>query len=207
MQKELFKNSVETDSLSGNLLPGDGIVEAYPGFFSAGESDLLLDRLMRNIEWKQDKMKFYGKEVRLPRLTAWYGDHAADYTYSGIGQKAQPWTEELLFIKYRVEQHAGVTFTSVLLNLYRDGNDSVSWHRDNEKVLRVNPIIASVSFGASRVFKFRHVDNHKLVRSLVLSHGMYLLMKGETQHKWEHTIPKSAKVIEPRVSLTFRILY
>ncbi len=152
-------------------------------------------------------MKFYGKTVHLPRLTAWYGESIQHYSYSGIDMNAKPWTKELLLIKNRLEANSGCIFTSVLLNLYRDGKDSVSWHRDNEKVLSVNPVIASVSFGATRLFKFRHIDDHNLVKSVELTNGMYVLMKGETQHKWEHSIPKTKRNISQRISLTFRILF
>jgi alkylated DNA repair dioxygenase AlkB len=190
-----------------NILPFDGEVNVYPGFFSKKESDHYLEVLLSDIEWQQDKMKIYGKEVDLPRLTAWYGEHLSDYSYSGISMKTKPWLPELVSIKNKIEAFTGIKFTSVLLNYYRDGNDSVSWHRDNEKVLRVNPVIASVSFGATRTFKFRHVNNFSLVRSVELEHGTFVLMKGETQHKWQHQIPKSKKIRKPRISLTFRIMY
>jgi alkylated DNA repair dioxygenase AlkB len=206
MQATLFGEGNENASIE-NLLPKDGTVEVHPAFFTKEESDSLLSHLIRETQWQQDKMKFYGKEVNLPRLTAWYGASMKEYSYSGIDMQPRPWTEELLFVKERVEKHSGITFTSVLLNYYRNGNDSVSWHRDQEKVLRVNPVIASVSFGATRTFKFRHVDDHKLIRSVELTHGMYVLMKGETQHKWEHTIPKTKQAVGSRISLTFRILY
>jgi alkylated DNA repair dioxygenase AlkB len=202
----LFEND-NGNAFIENILPKDGVVEVHPGFFTKEESDRLLSHLINETQWQQDSMKFYGKTVNLPRLTAWYGASMKEYSYSGIDMQPRQWTEELLFIKERVEKHAAISFTSVLLNYYRNGNDSVSWHRDQEKVLRVNPVIASVSFGATRTFKFRHVDDHKLIRSVELTHGMYLLMKGETQHKWEHTIPKTKQPVGPRVSLTFRVLY
>jgi len=205
MQQDLF---ITPESLfTQNLLPYDGEVNVYPGFFDKSESDHYLQVLLNTIDWQQDKMKIYGKEVNLPRLTAWYGEHRNDYSYSGISMKSKLWTPELKAIKEKIEKFTGIKFTSVLLNYYRDGNDSVSWHRDNEKVLRTNPIIASVSFGATRIFKFRHVKNHDLTRSVTLENGTFLLMKGETQHMWEHSIPKSKKVSKPRISLTFRILY
>jgi alkylated DNA repair dioxygenase AlkB len=119
----------------------------------------------------------------------------------------QPWTTSLLSIRQKIEKQSGLHFTSVLLNRYRSGLDSVSWHRDNEKVLRVNPVIASVSFGAARIFKFRHIDDHTLQRSVLLTPGTFVLMKNETQHFWEHAIPKSTKTTGERISLTFRILY
>ncbi|MBA3648150.1 MAG: alpha-ketoglutarate-dependent dioxygenase AlkB [Chitinophagales bacterium] len=206
MQGLLFNSSSKSADQAFNLLPKDGEVLVYPDFFNKNDSDRLLEYLLHNIEWQQDQIKFYGKSVNLPRLTAWYGDHLKDYSYSRISMKTHPWTAELLEIKDRIENNAGVRFTSVLLNYYRDGNDSVSWHRDNESVLRVNPIIASVSFGATRTFKFRHISDKTLLRKVDLTHGTYVLMKGSTQHFWEHHIPKAKNILTPRVSLTFRIL-
>jgi len=203
-QHDLFGNN---HGVVNNLLPKDGVVEIYPSFFKKKESEFLLDYLLHKIEWQQDSMKFYGKQINLPRLTAWYGDNLKNYSYSGIDLNPKPWTKELLFIKNSIEEHSGLEFTSVLLNLYRNGNDSVSWHRDNEKVLGVNPIIASVSFGATRTFKLRHVDDHSLVRIVEMTDGMYILMKSETQHKWEHSIPKTSRNVKERISLTFRILF
>lgn len=206
MQRELFEEqNLAADQVHINLLPYDGEVYVYPGFFSTEQSDHYFEQLLTTIEWKQDQLKFYGKKVNLPRLTAWYGGHDADYSYSGISMKSRPWTTELLEIKSRIEANAHMQFTSVLLNYYRTGNDYVGWHRDNETVLRVNPVIASVSFGATRTFRFRHYTD-KTIRSIELASGTYVLMKGETQHKWEHQIPRSKKVIAPRISLTFRIL-
>ena len=202
-QQNLFEDTPEEIE---NLLPKDGEVLVRFGFFSKAESEQYLHTLINTITWKQDKMSFGVKEVNLPRLTAWYGELDKDYSYSGIHNKGNEWTAELLQIKQRVEEHAGIQFNSVLLNYYRDGNDSVSWHRDQEKVLKVNPIIASVSFGATRTFKFRHVDDHKLIRAVSLTSGTYLLMRGETQHKWQHHIPKEPQLKKPRVNLTFRIL-
>ncbi|MEO5570167.1 MAG: alpha-ketoglutarate-dependent dioxygenase AlkB [Bacteroidia bacterium] len=204
MQQDLFVTATE---VLKNLLPKDGVVEVCPAFFKENESEILVDYLMHEIEWQQDSMKLYGKQVNLPRLTAWYGANNKKYSFSGIDMNPKPWTKELLFIKDRVEKQSGFKFTSVLLNYYRNGNDSVSWHQDNEKVLRVNPVIVSVSFGATRTFKFRHVDDHRLVRSVELTNGMYVLMNGETQHKWEHTIPKTSRPVKERISLTFRILF
>jgi alkylated DNA repair dioxygenase AlkB len=204
IQPDLFSTGI---SPGQNILPFDGEVNVYPGFFSKEESDHYLEKLLSEIEWQQDKMKIYGKEVKLPRLTAWYGEHRNDYSYSGISMKSKPWTPELKSIKKKIEDFTGIKFTSVLLNYYRDGNDSVSWHRDNEKVLRVNPVIASVSFGATRTFKFRHVNDFTLIHSVELEHETFVLMKGETQHKWQHQIPKSKKIRKARISLTFRIMY
>jgi alkylated DNA repair dioxygenase AlkB len=143
----------------------------------------------------------------IPRLTAWYGDQGKSYTYSGIEQHPEHWNPTLKLIKSKIEQIAQVSFNSVLLNLYRDGKDSVSWHSDDEPELGENPIIASVSFGATRRFSLRnkHSKNHKI--DIDLASGSFLLMQGETQHFWQHQIAKTAKEIQPRINLTFRIIH
>ncbi|MEO7766884.1 MAG: alpha-ketoglutarate-dependent dioxygenase AlkB, partial [Ferruginibacter sp.] len=141
-----------------------------------------------------------------PRLTAWLGDTTRAYSYSGITMQPQNWTKSLLEIKARIELEAGVCFTNALLNYYRDGKDSMGWHRDNEQQLGANPVIGSVSFGAARAFQFRNYKDKHIVRSISLTHGSFLLMKSETQHYWEHSLPKSKKTMEKRINLTFRII-
>jgi alkylated DNA repair dioxygenase AlkB len=183
----------------------DADVIFYRDYFCKEESDKLLHELLRGIEWKQDSIKYYGKEMDLPRLTAWYGDFDTSYTYSNIAMKSSEWTPTLLYVKEKVEEVAGVEFNSVLLNLYRNGKDSVSWHRDNEPELGKNPVIASVSFGDKRRFQFKHISKKELGRVDVdLTHGSLLIMKGSTQEFWLHQIPKTSKLVNPRVNLTFR---
>jgi alkylated DNA repair dioxygenase AlkB len=189
-----------------NLLPKDGLAFFYPGFFSKNESESLYKSLLNTIVWQQDHIKMFGKRLDLPRLTAWYGDLNKTYTYSGIPMNPKIWTPALLDIKSRVEEVAQVEFSSVLLNLYRNGQDSVSWHSDDEPELGNNPVIGSVSFGATRRFRMRHIHDKSLVKEVALSDGSFLLMLGETQHYWEHEIPKSAKVTEARINLTFRVI-
>jgi alkylated DNA repair dioxygenase AlkB len=188
-----------------NLLPKEGEVLVYPEFFSKEESDRLFEALSRTIQWQQDKIRLFGKAIDLPRLTAYYGEDNMPYSYSGIKMNPHPFTPELLEIKSKIEKEAQVHFTSVLLNRYRDGKDSMAWHCDNEPELGRNPIIGSVSFGATRTFKFRHLQDRS-VEKILLTHGSFLLMQGETQHKWEHAIPKSSRVLSPRINLTFRII-
>ncbi|MEP7253236.1 MAG: alpha-ketoglutarate-dependent dioxygenase AlkB [Ginsengibacter sp.] len=176
-------------------------------FFSKSASDNLYSRLLSDIKWMETKIVVYGKEHDTPRLTTWYGDPGADYTYSGLKMNPFSWTQDLLFIKDKVDKATGVTFNSVLLNLYRSGKDSVGWHRDNEKEFGINPVIASVSFGETRPFHLKHKfkkDEEKVI--IPLTHGSLLIMKGTTQHHWEHQIPKTAKDISPRINLTFRII-
>ncbi len=176
-------------------------------FFSKEESDMLYSKLLKNISWMETKITVYGKEHDTPRLTAWYGDPGTTYTYSGLKMNPFPWTNDLLFIKERADREAGVIFNSVLLNLYRSGKDSMGWHRDNEKEFGINPVIASVSFGETRPFHLKHKFKKEIEKVIIpLTHGSLLIMKGKTQHYWEHQIPKTAKGISSRINLTFRII-
>ncbi len=194
------------EPVQNNILPKDGEVFFFPHVFTKEESDLYLDELQREIAWKQEPITLYGRTVMQPRLTAWYGDPGKVYSYSGITMQPHEWSPALLKIKQRIETVSPVIFNSALLNLYRHQHDSMGWHRDNEKELGINPVIGSVSFGATRTFQFRHYTDKNLKRSLELTHGSLLLMQGNTQHHWEHSLPKRAKEIGVRVNITFRVI-
>ncbi|MFA6058740.1 MAG: alpha-ketoglutarate-dependent dioxygenase AlkB [Taibaiella sp.] len=189
---------------SSNLLPFDGTAYLVPDAFPPEESNEYFAALQYDIAWKQESIKIFGKEVLQPRLTAWYGDEDKMYAYSGVTMKPLPWINTLLRIKERVEHITSHKFNSVLLNFYRNGQDSMGWHRDNEKELGTDPVIASISFGATRKFQFRHYKDHKRVISLELGSGSLLLMSGSTQNHWQHGLPKSSMVQEARINLTFR---
>ncbi len=197
----------ENQVIKKTIISTDGEVILYPNFFSPKESKQLFSDLYSSVNWKQEIIQLFGKQMPIPRLTAWYGDQGKSYTYSGIEQHPEHWNPTLKLIKSKIEQIAQVSFNSVLLNLYRDGKDSVSWHSDDEPELGENPIIASVSFGATRRFSLRnkHSKNHKI--DIDLASGSFLLMQGETQHFWQHQIAKTAKEIQPRINLTFRIIH
>jgi alkylated DNA repair dioxygenase AlkB len=184
----------------------DAEVLFYRTFFSRPQSDAFYQDLLTTTNWQQQQIKLYGKLIDLPRLTAWYGDEGKSYTYSGITLAPEPWTPALLAIKQAIEGVSGVTFNSVLLNLYQGERDSVSWHSDDEPELGTNPVIGSVSFGETRSFQFRHKRKKTLKRTLDLTHGSYLLMKGPTQHFWLHQVPKVAVKRGPRINLTFRVI-
>lgn len=185
----------------------DGEVLVYPQFFGREESDRFFAQLQSNLEWRQDLIRVFGREVRIPRLNAWYGDEGKTYTYSGNSMSPLLWTPTLTLIKERIEKEIGLNFNSVLANLYRDGKDSVSWHSDDEPELGINPVIASVSFGETRRFQLRHKSNKELKKvEIALTHGSLLIMKGATQHYWKHQIPKTAKKIGARINLTFRVV-
>ena len=159
-----------------------------------------------NIHWHHDQIKMYGKEVFLPRYSAWHGDDDKPYTYSGLTLQPSPWNKGLLFIKEKIEAVANTRFNSVLLNWYRDGEDYINWHTDAEKSLGKNPTIGSVNFGAMRTFQLRRMDDNTEKLELPLKHGTFLLMSGETQHFWQHGVPKEKKVKQLRINLTFRVI-
>ena len=204
IQVDLFGQTIETPNPIIKLQ--DAELLYHPAFYDKTESDRIFKTLLETIEWKQDKIMMYGKELPLPRLSAWYGDNNKPYTYSGITLNPLPWTEELLRIKEKIEAEAKVKFSSVLLNRYRDGQDYVGWHTDAEKELGKNPVIGSVNFGATRKFQLRRIDDHKEKFEVELKHGTFLLMQGSTQHYWQHQVPKTATKIGERLNLTFRVI-
>ena len=189
-----------------NLLPIDGTAFFHSRFFSQDESDRFFDELKNTIEWKQEPITIFGKKVMQPRLTAWYSDEDRQYSYSGITMRGYKWNKCLLEIKERIEKESSVIFNGALLNYYRDEKDSMGWHKDDEKELGENPVIGSVSFGATRTFKFQNIQNKNLQTSIELTHGSFLIMSGLTQHCWKHCIPKRSGSIGPRINITFRVI-
>ena len=186
-------------------LPAD-LMEYHAAVFAPDEAISLMKTFINSVPWEQRKISMYGKEMMTPRLTAWYGDPGKDYTFSGSKFDPLPWTAELLLIKQKVETISEMQFNSVLLNYYRDANDSVAWHSDDEYELGIEPIIASVSLGQVRRFEVRHKTDHQKKYAVDLQNGSVLLMKGDLQHNWEHRIPKSTKPLKERVNLTFRVI-
>jgi alkylated DNA repair dioxygenase AlkB len=199
--------TTDAAGLSGQSLDlPDAEVFLYPAFFPASQADRLLVQLRDTTAWRQDALQLYGKTINFPRLTAWYGDEGRTYVYSGIENVPLPWTPAILEVKQAVEPAAGVVFNSVLLNRYRTGRDSVSWHADDEPEFGYQPVIASVSFGAARTFQLKHKKRKELKASVELTHGSLLIMRGGTQANWLHQIPKTAKRVEERLNLTFRAI-
>ena len=182
----------------------DAEIIYYPEFFDKEQADKIYSELLQEIAWQQDNITVFGKTHPQPRLTALYGNEGKPYSYSNITMQPHPWNTLLQKIKYHIETTTECQFSTVLLNQYRDGKDSNGWHADNEKELGTNPIIASLSFGAERVFQLKHNTIANAKNSIVLEHGSLLLMKGSTQHFWKHQIPKTAKPIGNRINLTFR---
>jgi len=165
-----------------------------------------MQKFIDEMPWQQKVIKMYDKHLLTPRLTVWVGDPGTNYTFSGEKYDPLPWTEELQTIRERVQILSGVNFNSVLLNYYRDGNDSVAWHSDNEDELGEHPVVASVTFGQVRSFDIRNKRDHSQKYSVKLEDGSYLLMKGDLQENWEHRVAKSTKPMKKRVNLTFRVI-
>lgn len=205
IQSELFTPTSAAGPLRLDM--PDAEVLLYEHFFDEAESGRHFEALAGGVSWQQDDFTIHGKNIPVPRLTAWYGDDRKRYAYSGLTMYAQPWSTTLLQIKGRVEAEAGTRFNTALLNFYRDGRDSVQWHSDDEPELGSNPVIASVSFGATRVFRLKHETRKELARvDIPLDDGSFLLMRGTTQHFWKHQVPKTAKPTGPRINITFRVV-
>lgn len=188
---------------SDNLLPKDGFTQYYGVVFGKAEADLYLENLLNEIEWKNDEIKIFGKQIITKRKVAWYADNGVSYTYSNATKEGLNWTENLLKLKNLVEEITNESYNSCLLNLYHDGDEGMGWHSDDEKSIVKNSAIASVSFGAERKFVLKHKETSESVHQ-ILPHGSLLVMKGETQTYWLHALTKTKKVKSPRVNLTFR---
>ena len=185
------------------LLPYDGSAIYFDWVLGDLDAGAVFSDLLKNTPWESRTIKMFGKEYPQPRLVAWFGDPGRGYTYSGISMNINPWTPQLESLKTMCEQKAGRVFNSLLINLYRNGEDKVSWHSDNEPELGKDTCIASLSLGAVRRFKFRHLDSKEIVECS-LSPGSLVVMSGLSQTKWEHEVPKEVRIKESRINLTFR---
>lgn len=187
------------------LLPRDGSAMLHPRFIDADTADALMSRLMSSVPWESTRIPMFGREVSEPRLSSWIADQGVTYRYSGRDRVVHQWNADLTEIRRQVETVSMSSFNGVLANLYRTGHDHMGWHSDDERSLGPDPVIASVSLGAERRFDFRHRESGE-IRSTLLPHGSLLVMSGAAQRCWKHRIPKSAKVTDPRINLTFRLL-
>ena len=195
---------LEYDS-SINLLPKEGTVNYYGVVFNQLEATNFYNKLLNDIEWKNDEAIIFGKKIITKRKVAWYGEKEFNYTYSKTTKQALPWTKDLLKLKSIIEDKTGEQFNSCLLNLYHSGAEGMAWHSDGEKDLKKNGAIGSVSFGAERKFAFKHKEAKEKVE-LVLEHGSLLVMKGTTQTHWLHRLPPTKRISAPRINLTFRMI-
>ncbi len=201
MSRAIAFSDRSADRPDGNLLPRDGDVRLIEDALSEADADHTFDILMKTVDWRQERAVLFGRRIPVPRLTAWYGERA--YGYSGIRHEARPLPPPLLALKETVEAYSERRFNSVLLNLYRDGRDSMGWHADDEAALGPEPEIASLSLGAVRRFQLEHRADGERV-TLDLGHGSLLIMRGRCQACWRHQLPKTKKAVGPRINLTFR---
>ena len=186
----------------------DAEIAHYPGFLRDGERQSIFAQLRDTTPWEQHVVRIFGKSHPAPRLSAWYGDPGATYTYSGLQLSPQPWTPRLDQLRQRVSTLTSKPFNSALLNYYRDGADGMGWHSDDEPELGRNPCIASLSLGSERRFLLRHKTQSNLPTSqYLLGDGDLLIMQGKTQHYWKHQIPKTRRPVGPRINITFRYVH
>ena len=192
---------VEIANTQVNVLPQDGGAYLIDDNTGAFDWSAIMKALSDTVPWQVEKARIFGRELLVPRLTAWFGDAA--YTYSGVSHQPAALPPIVQRLRARAEALSGGSFNAVLLNQYRDGSDSVGWHSDDEASLGEHPTIASLSLGANRTFKFRHNVTKRTI-SLELKSGQWLIMTGKTQAFWQHQVPKTAKPVQARINLTFR---
>ncbi|AYC33802.1 alpha-ketoglutarate-dependent dioxygenase AlkB [Pseudomonas cavernae] len=188
------------------LLP-NAELRFHPNWLEAATAERWLAELLAQTPWQQPQVTIHGRNHPVPRLLAWYGDAEASYRYSGLLHRPLPWTPLLAEIRRRVEGECGQPLNGVLLNYYRDGQDSMGWHSDDEAELGPNPLVASLSLGGSRRFDLRRTGQTRIEHSLELGHGSLLVMAGATQHHWQHQVAKTRKACAPRLNLTFRLIW
>lgn len=186
-----------------NILPFDGISNYHGIILDRKQCDFFYQKLIKNIQWKNDEAVIFGKLITTKRKVAWYGASEFSYKYSGVTKTAHLWTKELLELKKIVEKESGETYNSCLLNLYHTGQEGMAYHSDGEKMLKKNGAIASLSLGAERKFSFKHKENKQRI-DILLENGSLLVMKKGTQTNWLHRLPPTKKVQSPRINLTFR---
>ena len=197
---DLFSSTKEIINLDNER------ADFYADFYSPEEANKILKELISSTPWKQEYINIMGKVSPIPRLTYWYSRDSKPYKYSGIKVQPIPYTKLITDIAKKIEDKTNLNFNSVLLNYYRDGNDSVSWHADDEKSLGSQVNIASISIGAERDFQFKRKDGNGERQKITLTNGSLLVMHSPKQEFWLHQIPKRKKINEPRVNLTFRYI-
>jgi alkylated DNA repair dioxygenase AlkB len=192
----------------GFLSLPDAQIRYLPKFLAPIEEAHFHQSLSDELNWEQFFVRIAGRRIASPRLSAWFGDVGTTYRYSGIAHTATGWPKALGNLKSRVQALTGLPFNSALANLYRDGSDSMGWHSDAEPELGQDPVIVSISLGATRQFTLRHRLDKNISRvRLALEPGSALVMSGPTQHYWRHSLPKTKSAVGPRINLTFRQIY
>lgn len=190
-------------SFDQRFAPG-GRVRYLSDWIAPDAADALLAELRESVVWEARTIRLFGREVMQPRLVAFQGDPGVVYRYSGSRWQAGAWHPAIAELRKRLDRELRAAFNSVLLNLYRDGNDSMGWHSDNETELGGGPLIASVSLGAPRRFVLRRRDDHRVRREVTPAHGSVLVMSGDLQRHWQHQVPRTRRTVGARINLTFR---
>ena len=193
----------KTDMLTALPLAGSDLL-FDPAFLAPARADALFAQLRNGIAWETHRIRLFGREVDSPRLSCWIGDADASYVYSRTRFEPRPWPQALTILREEVDGATGERFNSVLANLYRNGRDGMGWHSDDEPELGSQPVIASLSLGATRRFCLKHKRDGTRSFALELPHGSLLVMRGDTQKNFRHALPKTAKPVAERINLTFR---
>jgi alkylated DNA repair dioxygenase AlkB len=204
MQQSLFESQYDTTPIQLDM--PDANLKYYPNFIPPAEATTIMQALQQSLDWRQEQITLYGKTFNVPRLQAWYGDKNAHYQYSNLSMHPMPWSPILLELKQKCENASNSRFNSVLANLYRDGQDGMGRHADNEPELGQQPVIASLSFGEERNLDFYHNATKDKVR-LPLHDGSLLIMSGDTQKHWQHSVAKTKKTLTARINITFRYIH
>lgn len=209
---ELMNFELFAPESSENILHFDGVVQNFGLILNADEAQQYFDYFLKHLAWQHDEVVLHGQYYKTDRKVVWYGNAEYQYHYSGMAKQAHQWNPLLLSLKQQIEAFTGHTFNSCLANLYENGMQGVGWHSDDEPSLVSHEgretVIASLSLGATRKFRFKHKYNHEADSvDLMLQTGQLIVMKGQTQQYWKHMLAKSTKVIEPRINLTFRYFY
>lgn len=199
-----MKNQSRNSEGRVKSLPPAGRLRLLEHWLAAESASRLFDRLHAEIDWQARTIRMFGRVVEQPRRIAFQGDAGVVYRYSGDDYHARPWHPSVETLRDRLAEEFGTVFNSVLINLYRDGADSMGWHADDEPELGRNPVVASISLGEVRRFVLRRNDERSRRVELTPAHGSLLLMDGDVQHAWQHQVPRTAKPVGPRINLTFR---
>ena len=189
-----------------NIIDQDGIALYHEKVLTDEQIKPLYEELLNKINWENERVVMFGKEIITKRKVAFYSDPLIAYTYSSKTKIGLPWKDPLIILKNIVESLTKQTYNACLLNLYHNGDEAMGWHSDNEKEIIANSTIASLSIGASRKFSFKHKVTKETI-SIKLENGSLLEMKGTIQSHWLHTLPKSKKITESRINLTFRQMH
>ena len=193
-----------------NLLPYDGVVKNYGLILNDEQSQKYLHYFLKHLAWQHDEVFILRQHHQTERKVAWYGDENYQYRYSGMTKQAHAWNAGLFRLKQHIEQLVGHPFNTCLANLYDNGSQGMGWHSDDEPALvterGLETVVASLSFGATRKFSFKHKTKAEKV-DLLLQSGQLIVMRGQTQTYWKHTLAKSTKILEPRINLTFRCFH